>query len=105
MPSVFLVSDTHFGHAGVCRFTEDDGVTKIRPWTDPDEMDEAMVKMWNETVRPNDKVYHLGDVVINRKALGIMRRLNGDKVLIRGNHDIFRDEEYGNTFVSCGHIM
>jgi len=44
MPSVFLVSDTHFGHAGVCRFTRNDGVTKLRPWTDPDEMDEAMVK-------------------------------------------------------------
>lgn len=107
MPSVFLVSDTHFGHAGVCRFTEDDGVTKIRPWTDPDEMDEAMVKMWNETVRPNDKVYHLGDVVINRKALGIMRRLNGDKVLIRGNHDIFRDEEYREHFreLRAYHVM
>ncbi len=62
MPSVFLVSDTHFGHAGVCKFTESDGVTKIRPWTDPQEMDEEMVKRWNETVRPNDKVYHLGDV-------------------------------------------
>ena len=81
MPAVFLVSDTHFGHAGVCHFTRNDGVTKLRPWTDPDEMDEEMVKRWNETVRPNDKVYHLGDVVINRKALKIMSRLNGDKVL------------------------
>jgi len=47
MPSVFLVSDTHFGHAGVCRFTHEDTGVKIRPWTDPDEMDEAMVKLWN----------------------------------------------------------
>ena len=98
MPAVFLVSDTHFGHAGVCRFTCDDGVTKIRPWTDPEEMDEEMVRRWNERVGKNDKVYHLGDVVINRKALGIMRRLNGDKVLIRGNHDIFRDDEYRQHF-------
>ena len=58
MPSVFLVSDTHFGHAGVCRFTGKDGVTKLRPWTDPDEMDEEMVKRWNERVKPTDKVYH-----------------------------------------------
>jgi len=85
MPAVFLVSDTHFGHAGVCRFTRNDGVTKLRPWDNPEEMDEEMVKRWNETVRPNDKVYHLGDVVINRKSLNIMHRLNGDKVLIRGN--------------------
>ena len=107
MPAVFLVSDTHFGHAGVCRFTRTDGVTKLRPWTDPDEMDEFMVAAWNERVRPNDKVYHLGDVVINRKALGIMRRLNGDKVLIRGNHDIFRDVEYREHFreLRAYHVM
>jgi calcineurin-like phosphoesterase family protein len=80
---------------------------KIRPWTNPDEMDEEMVKRWNETVKPNDKVYHLGDVVINRKALSIMHRLNGDKVLIRGNHDIFRDDEYRVYFreLRAYHVM
>lgn len=98
MSNIFLVSDTHFGHAGVCRFMREDGVTKLRPWDNPAEMDEAMVKLWNETVRPNDKVYHLGDVVINRKALQIMHRLNGDKVLIKGNHDIFRLDEYTPFF-------
>jgi calcineurin-like phosphoesterase family protein len=106
MPSVFLVSDTHFGHAGVCRFLREDG-SKLRPWTDPDEMDEHMVKAWNERVKPTDKVYHLGDVVINRKALSIMRRLNGDKVLIRGNHDIFKLEDYTPYFrdVRSYHVM
>jgi calcineurin-like phosphoesterase family protein len=98
MPAVFLVSDTHFGHNGVCHFMRSDGETKLRPWDTAAEMDEEMVRRWNDTVRPNDKVYHLGDVVINRKALGIMRRLNGDKVLIRGNHDIFRDDEYREHF-------
>jgi calcineurin-like phosphoesterase family protein len=107
MPSVFLVSDTHFGHAGVCRFTHGDTGVKIRPWTDPNEMDEDMVRMWNETVRPNDKVYHLGDVVINRKSLKTLARLNGDKVLIRGNHDIFRDDEYREYFreLRAYHVM
>lgn len=106
MPSVFLVSDTHFGHAGVCRFLREDG-TKLRPWEDPEEMDEAMVKAWNETVKPTDKVYHLGDVVINRKALKTLHRLNGDKVLIKGNHDIFRLEEYTQHFreVRAYHVM
>jgi len=107
MPSVFLVSDTHFGHTGVCRFVRNDGVTKLRPWDTAEEMDEFMVKAWNERVRPTDKVYHLGDVVINRKALGIMRRLNGDKVLIRGNHDIFRDDDYREHFreLRAYHVM
>ena len=107
MPAVFLVSDTHFGHAGVCRFMRNDGVTKLRPWDNPEEMDEFMVKAWNERVRPNDKVYHLGDVVINRKALSTLYRLNGDKVLIRGNHDIFRDDEYRQHFreLRAYHVM
>ena len=107
MPAVFLVSDTHFGHAGVCRFTRNDGVTKLRPWDSAEEMDEEMIRRWNERVGPKDKVYHLGDVVINRKALPILNRLNGDKVLIRGNHDIFKDEDYTPYFRSLRgyHVM
>ena len=99
MPATFLVSDTHFGHVGVCRFTHpEDPTVKLRPWDTPEEMDEEMIRRWNDRVRPNDKVYHLGDVVINRKALPTLARLNGDKVLIRGNHDIFRDTEYREYF-------
>lgn len=107
MPNVFFVSDTHFGHAGVCRFMRNDGITKLRPWDNAEEMDEAMIKKWNDTVHPNDKVYHLGDVVINRKALITLARLNGDKVLIRGNHDIFRDDEYRVYFreLRAYHVM
>jgi calcineurin-like phosphoesterase family protein len=107
MPAVFLVSDTHFGHRGMCSFTREDGVTKLRPWDTPEEMDEDMVRAWNERVKPTDKVYHLGDVVINRKALVTMSRLNGDKVLIRGNHDIFPDDEYRKYFreLRAYHVM
>ena len=106
MSTTFIVSDTHFGHAGVCKFLRDDG-TKLRPWDNPEEMDEEMIKRWNDTVRPNDKVYHLGDVVINRKALKTLHRLNGDKVLIKGNHDIFRLEEYTPFFrdIRGYHVM
>jgi calcineurin-like phosphoesterase family protein len=106
MTSVFLTSDTHFGHAGACRFLREDG-TKLRPCDDPDEMDEAMVKAWNETVKPTDKVYHLGDVVINRKALKTLDRLNGDKVLIKGNHDIFNLKDYTQYFreIRSYHVM
>lgn len=106
MPTTFLVSDTHFGHAGVCRFLRDDG-TKLRPWDSPEEMDEELVKRWNETVKPNDKVYHLGDVVINRRALNLLYRLNGDKVLIKGNHDIFKLKDYTEHFrdIRGYHVM
>ena len=95
MPAVFLTADPHFGHEGVCRFTRNDGVTKLRPWDNAAEMNEALVMRWNVTVRPNDKVYVLGDVAMNKNAFhAVMPRLNGDKVLIKGNHDILKFDEY-----------
>jgi calcineurin-like phosphoesterase family protein len=97
MSNTFLVSDTHFGHVGVTRFLTDDG-TKMRPWDTVEAMDEAMVERWNSVVRPQDTVYHLGDVVINRKALPTLGRLNGQKILVKGNHDVFRLEEYTPFF-------
>ena len=93
----FLVADTHFGHAGVCKFLRDDG-TKLRPWDDYEQMDIDMVKLWNDTVDPKDTVYHLGDVVINRRALPTLSLLNGRKVLIKGNHDIFKLQDYVKYF-------
>jgi calcineurin-like phosphoesterase family protein len=108
MPASFLYSDPHFSHAGVCKFFRADGVTKLRPFDDITEMDEYLIERFNETVRPNDKVYFLGDVVINRKALAaIMPRLNGDKVLIRGNHDIFKLSDYTPYFrdVRAYHVL
>jgi len=107
MPSVWLISDTHFGHEKTCTvFKREDG-SPLRPFSSAEEMDEFMVKAWNERVKPNDKVYHLGDVVINRKALNTLRRLNGDKVLIRGNHDIFKITDYLEHFrdIRGYHVM
>ena len=107
MPAVWLVSDTHFGHEKTCTvFKRADG-TPLRPFASAEEMDETMVQRWNERVRPTDKVYHLGDVVINRKSLKIMSRLNGDKVLIKGNHDIFKLPDYLEHFreIRAYHVM
>ena len=90
----FLISDTHFGHTNTWqKFTLSDG-SPLRPFTSTEEMDETMVENWNRVVRPQDTVYHLGDVVIARRNLETVKRLNGRKILIRGNHDIFRDKDY-----------
>ena len=98
MNNTFIVSDTHFGHEKTCTvFTRSDG-SPLRPFANADEMNEAMVKAWNDRVKPNDRLYHLGDVVINRKYLSILDRLNGRKCLIKGNHDIFKLEEYSKYF-------
>ena len=93
----FLISDTHFGHAGVCRFTRDDG-SKLRPWDDVDEMDQALIDNWNDVVSPTDKVYHLGDVAIPRRGLKCLEKLNGRKVLIKGNHDCYKLSDYTKYF-------
>ena len=97
MSKTWLIADPHFGHAGVCKFLRDDG-SKLRPWDNPEEMDEALVHNWNSVVQPKDRVYVLGDVVINRKALKTLDRLVGRKVLIKGNHDIFRLKDYTPYF-------
>ena len=57
-----------------------------------------MIKNWNSVVGPKDKVYHLGDVVINREALPTLAHLNGDKILVKGNHDIFKLKDYTPYF-------
>ena len=94
MANRFLISDTHFGHTNTWeKFTLTDG-SPLRPFTSTEEMDETMVDNWNRVVRPQDTVYHLGDVVIARRHLETVKRLNGRKILIRGNHDIFKDKDY-----------
>jgi len=88
------VSDTHFGHDKMYRFTNDDG-SLIRPWAkDAAEGDEIMIENWNAVVRPDDRVYHLGDVAIPRRAIATLGKLNGRIILIKGNHDIFKLKDY-----------
>lgn len=84
---IFIISDTHFGHAGMLNFLNYDG-TRLRPFTSAEEMDELMIENWNKLVKPTDKVYHLGDVFYKSgNSDEIAKRLNGIKVLARGNHD------------------
>jgi len=93
----FFIADNHFSHANIITFNRNDG-TRLRDFASAEEMDEHMVECWNRVVRPQDTVNHLGDVVINRRALPILSRLNGKKRLIRGNHDIFKTAEYMQYF-------
>ena len=94
MTNSWVAADPHFGHLGVCKFLHPNGVDALRPWDTPEEMDEALVKNWNEVVRPADRVNLLGDVVINRRCLVTLGRLNGRIRLVKGNHDIFKLADY-----------
>ena len=93
MGTTFLISDTHFGHTNICNFLRDDG-TPLRPWSDINLMDDHLVERWNKVVGPQDKVYHLGDVAIPRRGLKRVKELNGRKILIKGNHDTFKLQDY-----------
>lgn len=79
--SVFYTSDTHFGHTRVIELCD-------RPFGSVAEMDDLLVEWWNLTVKPSDIVYHMGDVTSGAlPPLEHIRKLNGRKILIAGNHD------------------
>ena len=82
---VFFIGDMHFGHENAIKFDN-------RPFSSVEEMDEELIRRWNNKVSSGDLVYVLGDMIWktkNGKATDIIKSLNGQKILIRGNHDRF----------------
>lgn len=78
---IFFTSDSQFGHENVIGFSN-------RPFSSIEEMDEELIKRWNERVHGNDTVYIVGDLFFKSKnEEEILRRLKGKKHLIIGNHD------------------
>ena len=79
---VYYTSDLHFGHRKVI---EMDG----RPFETIEEMDETLIRLWNERVTDEDDVYIVGDFAYHNEytATWYLRRLMGRKHLIIGNHD------------------
>lgn len=86
MSKVYVTADLHFGHSNIKKFCP---VTRARFSEDTDQMNEQMIKEWNEIVEPDDTVYILGDVAFMAayKAAMLLKRMNGNKILIEGNHD------------------
>jgi calcineurin-like phosphoesterase family protein len=88
--NIFVISDTHFSHQNIIKFCN-------RPFETAKEMNEVMVERWNSVVRPQDKVYHLGDVYMGggfsrEYTSKLLSSLNGHKRLILGNHDNGKDQ-------------
>lgn len=82
MGKIFLTSDTHFGH-------DREFLWGPRGFTSVEEHDKAVIKNWNEAVKPEDTVFHLGDVMLgdNDHGMNCLRQLNGTIYIIPGNHD------------------
>lgn len=91
---VFITSDTHFWHTRIILFEN-------RPFKSVEEMNEELIKRWNNKVTSNDTVIHLGDVSFGNqeKTKEIVKRLNGRKILVMGDHDINRNIKW---FMDCG---
>ena len=83
----WFTADQHFGHANIIKYCE-------RPFPSVHEMDRTMIQRWNERVRTEDTVYHVGDFSFQNQG-NYIHRLNGTKHLIRGNHDHKRMQKNG----------
>lgn len=95
MTNIWVSSDHHFLHKNILKFTDNNGeLIRGKVFKDTEEHDEKIVLWHNELVRPQDRVYFLGDVAINKYGLRYVSRMNGHKRLVRGNHDIFEDKLY-----------
>jgi calcineurin-like phosphoesterase family protein len=93
MSRTWYWGDLHLGHKNIVKFTGKDG-ERIRPFSSIEEHDETLIENNNKVVRPEDRVYLAGDIAINRKAIPLIKKMNGRKKLIKGNHDIFKLKDY-----------
>lgn len=86
---IWFTSDLHIGHTNVVDFCQ-------RPFKDVNEMNEALVRNWNNCVKPTDTIFVLGDLALcpYKEFEPIARRLNGTKYLVKGNHDHYSDTQY-----------
>ncbi len=116
---VFFTADTHFGHENVIRFCN-------RPFASVEEMNETIIRNWNERVTDKDTVYILGDMFFHCRidtVEEILKRLKGQKYLVVGNHDgswmskmdyrkyfvnvqpLLEANDGQNTFICCHYPM
>ena len=82
MGELFFTSDTHLQH-------NQGFLYEPRGFSSIEEHDETIVENWNKVVKPEDRVIHLGDIMLNNNEKGIeyIKRLNGEICIVWGNHD------------------
>ena len=80
---IWFTSDLHLGHEAVIRMQN-------RPFQNAEEMNNALIHNLNECVKPEDKLYILGDIshhITPEESNALIRRIHGKKFLLLGNHD------------------
>lgn len=86
----WFTSDTHFKHTNIIKYCN-------RPFVTRDEMDEKIIENWNSLIKPEDIVFFLGDFIFTYSKdvlIEYTQKLNGEKILILGNHDHFSEKDY-----------
>jgi len=80
-----VASDLHLGHENIIEYCD-------RPFDSVSEMNNTLLKNWNECVDPNERVLYLGDLVPfedrTHVVQGWLNKLNGQFFFIEGNHDL-----------------
>lgn len=85
---IYFTSDLHLGHNNIISLSH-------RPFSSIEEMNKTLINNWNSWVNKNDTIYILGDIAFKMKVEEVnqlIKKLNGKKILIRGNHDKKYDE-------------
>lgn len=79
---IYITSDLHFNH-------DKSFIYQPRGFTSVEEMNDQIIKNWNEIITDNDEVYILGDLMLGDtdKGIELFNQLNGIKHIIIGNHD------------------
>lgn len=107
---VFLTSDHHFFHSRIIGYCN-------RPFQNEADMNTELISRWNLSIENDDVVFHIGDLSAgigkrSEELQQIISDLNGQKFLIRGNHDHQPDEWYLQSgfkkvfdFVNLGGVL
>lgn len=94
---IYLTSDTHFNHTNLISMCPE----SRGHFSSVEDMNESIIEYWNMTIPPDATVYHLGDLCMGqiKDIEGILKRLNGHIILIRGNHDYSKRR---SEYIKCG---
>lgn len=90
MSHVYFIGDLHFGHNGIERFRTQFPSESVHR--------QFIMDTWNETIRKRDVVYVMGDAAFTQDGLDSIATLSGQKILVRGNHDLLPTEAYLSVF-------
>jgi len=98
LKNVYFTTDFHLFHHNVLKFDK-------RPFNDVHHMHQVIEQRWNETVNPDDIVIYLGDLSFARRedkkyVEDMLKRLNGQKHFVLGNHDKFEEVKNMPNFES-----